>query len=28
VWLNPAATTLHLQGTLGGRPVSVSVPAT
>ena len=28
VWLNPAATTLHIQGTLGGRTVSVSVPAT
>jgi hypothetical protein len=28
VWLNPDATTLHIQGTLGGRTVSVSVPAT
>jgi pimeloyl-ACP methyl ester carboxylesterase len=28
VWLNPGATTLHIQGTLGGRTVSVSVPAT
>ena len=28
VWLNPDATTLHIQGTLGGRTVSLSVPAT
>ena len=28
VWLSPEATTLQLQGTLGGRTVSVSVPAT
>ena len=28
VWLNPNATTLHIQGALGGRTVSVSVPAT
>ena len=28
VWLNPNATTLHIQGTLGGRTLSVSVPAT
>jgi hypothetical protein len=28
VWLNSGATTLQIQGTLGGRAVSVSVPAT
>jgi Tol biopolymer transport system component/pimeloyl-ACP methyl ester carboxylesterase len=28
VWLSPEATTLHVQGTLGGRTVSVSIPAT
>jgi pimeloyl-ACP methyl ester carboxylesterase len=28
VWLNPDATTLHIQGTLGGRTVSLSGPAT
>jgi pimeloyl-ACP methyl ester carboxylesterase len=28
VWLNPAATTLRIQGTLGGRTLSLSVPAT
>jgi hypothetical protein len=28
VWLSPDATTLHIQGTLGGRTVSLSVPAT
>jgi Tol biopolymer transport system component/pimeloyl-ACP methyl ester carboxylesterase len=28
VWLNPNATTLRIQGTLGGRTVSLSVPAT
>ena len=28
MWLNPDATTLYIQGTLGGRTVSVSVPAT
>jgi len=27
-WLNPDATTLQIQGTLGGRTVSLSVPAT
>jgi hypothetical protein len=28
VWLNPDATTLHIGGTLGGRTVSLAVPAT